>query len=39
MWPISARFSLVAQFVIRRQARLILHNKDGARKRFFDTCR
>ena len=37
MRPISARFSVVAQFVIPRQARLILHNREGARKRFFDT--
>jgi hypothetical protein len=38
MRPISARFSVVAQFVIPRQARLILHNKDRARKRFVATA-
>ena len=37
MRPISARIGVVARFVMPGLARFILHNKDGARKHFFDT--
>jgi hypothetical protein len=37
MRPISARTGVVVRFVMPKQARFILHNKDGARKHFFDT--
>ena len=36
MRPISARSGVAARFVMPGQARFILHNEDGARKRFFD---
>jgi hypothetical protein len=35
MRPISARSGVVARFAIPREARFILHNKDGAGKRVF----
>ena len=37
MRPISARSGVVARFVMPKQASFILHNRDGARKRFFNT--
>jgi hypothetical protein len=37
MRAISARSGVAARFVMPRQARFILHNKDKARKRSFDT--